>query len=229
MKKILSSRGLKVALIGAAIAATGAAVAGEPGHQRFHQERGGHQACAPHGGPGFHHGHLPGAHYGVNRDHGVHDRHMKQAGLVIPGYGIVSQDFVDGMGLNADQLKLVEEARSAGEALRKNLREQFSGGKKNIAERFASGSIDPEKALKQADERRARIQAERSKVDEKWIAVWKSLDASQQARVTEHLKQRAERVQKRAEERKERAEKRQERREQRDGAKAPRQGETVSS
>lgn len=160
---------------------------------------------------------------------GAHHRHMKQAGLVIPGYGVVSQDFVDGMGLNADQLKRVEDARSAGEAFRKNLREQFGKGRSAALERFASGSVDPETALKQADERRAAIQAERRKVDKKWIAVWKSLDANQQARVADHLKQRAEKAQKRAQERKERAEKRQERREQREDAKAGRQADTVAS
>lgn len=223
MKKFLSSHGLKMAIVGVAIAATGAAVAGERGPQRFHHERGGHHACAPHGGPGFHHGGVPGAyHHGGKGGHGYHHGVERKAGLIVPGYGAVSRDFVDGMGLNPEQLKLVEEARTAGEALREDRRERMKAERAARTERFAAGTVDPEQALKQADERRAQAQAERRKVEEKWIAVWKSLDSAQQARVAEHLKQRAERAQ-------QRAQKLQELRQMREAGKAKPQGGAMTS
>lgn len=213
MKKIFSSHGLKLAILGATMAAAGVAVAGEGGPHRFQQDRGYH-ACAPHGHEGFH-GRAHGMHHGGKAEHGRHHAGWRNAGIVVPGYGVVSRDFLDGMGLNAEQLKLVEEARSAAKEFRESRRERMKAAHGTLGERFKAETINPEQALKEADERREQAQAERRKIDEKWLAVWKSLDAGQQARVGDHLKQRAQEAQKRAE-------KFRELRQQREGAKADR-------
>ncbi len=218
MKKILSSQGLKLAIVGAALATAGVAVAGGAGPQRFHHDRGGPQACAQYGNEGFHQGRAHGMHHGGKGGHG-HHAGWRHAGFVVPGYGIVSRDFVDGMGLNADQTKLVEEARSAAREVRENRRDRMKAERAARGERYSAGVLNPEQALKQADEKREQAQAERRKVEEKWLAVWKSLDAGQQARVADHLKQRAEKAQQRAEMAQQRAEKQQERRQQGEAAK----------
>ena len=117
--------------------------------------------------------------------HGAHHQ-MHRAGLIVPGYGVVSRDFVDGMGLNADQRKLIDEAREAARSQRDNRREAAKTERGARLDLFKADSLDPE------------AQAARRQIDEKWVAVWKSLDTDQQARVATHLKDRAEKAQKRA-------------------------------
>ena len=133
---------------------------------------------------------------------------MHRAGMIVPGYGVVSRDFVDGMGLNDDQLKLIEDARQAGKDLRESRRDAVKAERSDRLDRFKADTLNPEQALKQADERRAQAQAERRQIEEKWIAVWNALDADQQTRVATHLKDRAEKAQKRAEKFEERKQKR---------------------
>ena len=189
MKKTTASQGYKLAILGTALAVSGAAFAADgAGPQRFHDRAGhhaamhhGHHAGAGHSGHHFHH------HGKSHRGHALSHR----AGMVVPGYGIVSRDFVDGMGLNEDQLKLIEAARSAAKEFRESRKDRVKAEREARGELLKSASIDPEQALKQADERRAQAQAERRQIDEKWIAAWKSLDGDQQARVADHLKQRA--------------------------------------
>lgn len=221
MKKIISAPGIKLAILGAALAASGAAYAAEHGgSQRFH-DRAGHHAFHPHHGQhGFHKAH--GFHHGVKGMQSQRHAQWHRAGLIVPGYGVVSRDFIDGMGLNDDQLKLIEDARQAAKDLRENRKERIKAAREARADRFDTDTLDPEQALKQADERRAQWQAERRQIDEKWIAVWKSFDADQQARVTSHLKERAEKAQKRAE-------KLEERKKQREAARSERREERVSS
>lgn len=223
MKKQISAHGIKVAILGVALAAAGAAHASDAQPQpRFH-DRAGHHAVHP-GHAGFHHGH-----HGFHRTHdgqrsGMHHSgkgQWQRAGLIVPGYGVVSRDFVEGMGLNAEQLKLVEEARTAARDLRKDHKERVQAARQARAERFKSDTFDPVQALKQAEERRAQLQAERRQIDEKWVAVWNALDTNQQARVTEHLKKKAERAE-------QRAQKRDERMKQREAARAARQENRAS-
>ena len=212
MKKTISAQGLKLALIGATLAVSGAAFAADSNaSERFH-DRGQHS---------FHHGQhgqfkAHGYHHGGKGMHRHH--HAQRAGLVVPGYGVVSRDFIDGMGLNDEQLKLIEEAREAAREQREARKSRIKEAREARADRFKADTLNPEQALKQADETRAQWQAERRQIDEKWIAVWNSLDADQQARVSAHLKDKAERARKRAEQR-------EERREQREKARAERSGQ----
>jgi len=198
MKKINSAQGIKLALLGAALAASSAAFAADSGPS--------HRAHAHDRGHAFHH------HHGQHKSHGFHhsgkgmhhERHFNRAGLVIPGYGVVSRDFVAGMGLNADQIKLVDEARQAAKDLRENRKERLKSMRESRMELFKSDTLTPEDALKRADEQRNQWQAERRKIDEKWLAVWNALDADQQTRIATHLKDKAEKAQQRAEKREER-------------------------
>jgi len=215
MKKTIASAGIKLAILGTALAASGAAFAADPGGSQRQADRPGHHAChsGHHGFHGFQQGHPHLFHQRGKAMHG--HAHMRRAGLIVPGYGVVSRDFVEGMGLNESQLKLLEDARKASTDLRENHRDRMKAQRGERRERLGS-AIDPEQALKQADERREQMRAERRQLDEKWVAVWKSLDSAQQARVAEHLKQRAEKAQARADKR---AEKFQEHRQQREAAK----------
>lgn len=198
MKKTNSAQGIKLAILGAALVASGAAFAADssPAH-RGHDRAGHHAFHHQHGHHGFHKSH--GFHHGAKGMRGQRHGQMHRAGLIVPGYGVVSRDFVAGMGLNDDQLKLIDDARKEARELRENRKERMKTAREARSERFKADTFDPVQALKQADERRAQWQAERRQIDEKWIAVWNSFDTDQQARVTSHLKDRAERAQKRAE------------------------------
>lgn len=217
MKKI-SSHGFKLAVIGAALAVSGAVVAADGISSKRTADRAGHAHHAGclqgHAGSHSFHksGHHGGFHHGMSK-HGRH-AHMERAGLIVPGYGVVSRDFVDGMGLNDKQLALVEDARKAAKDFREGQRARMREGREGKLDRFSS-ALDPEQALKQRAEKRAAFQQERDKIDQKWVAVWQSLDSTQQARIGEHLKQRAEKAQKRIEARKERREQREQARAQR--------------
>jgi len=122
---------------------------------------------------------------------------MQRAGLIVPGYGVVSRDFVDGMGLNEEQQKLLDEARTAAKELRENRREHTKAQREARFNLFKADTLNPQQALKQREEYRDKLHAERREVEQKWLAVWNSLDAGQQARVADHLKQRAEKAQER--------------------------------
>ena len=210
MKKIVSAHSIKLALLGAALAASGAAFAAHSKSTDGYHERGQH-SFHHHG----HHGHFKwhGFHHSGK---GMHQqRHAQRAGLIVPGYGVVSQDFIDGMGLNEEQLKLIEEARQSARELRESRKNRIKSSREARAEQFKADTLNPEQALKQAQERRAQWQAERDKVDQKWLAVWNALDGQQQARVATHLKDKADKAQKRAEQREERKEQRQSQRNER--------------
>src|SRR5690606_40990663 len=99
---------------------------------------------------------------------------------------------------------LVDEARQAAKDLRENRKERLKSMRESRMELFKSDTLTPEDALKRADEQRNQWQAERRKIDEKWLAVWNALDADQQTRIATHLKDKAEKAQQRAEKREER-------------------------
>jgi len=189
MKKTNSSRGFKIALLGAALAVSSAAMSVHAASPERFQDRAGHHMSHEHG----HKAHA--RHHGHKHMHG--ERLYQRAGLVVPGYGVVSQDFVDGMGLNDEQLKLIEDARKAARELREDRKERFKAEREGRVDRYKS-ALNPAEALKQAEERREQAKAERRKVDEKWLAVWNSLDTAQQERIGEFLKKRAEKSQERA-------------------------------
>lgn len=197
MKKTHPANGIKLGLLAAALAVSGAAFAADTNVSQHSHDRGQHT---------FQHGHYghSDAHDYHSGGKGMHQqRHMQRAGLVVPGYGVVSRDFVDGMGLNQEQLKLIEEARQAARDLREARKDRIKEARQARADRLEVDTLNPEQALKQADEMRAQRQAERRQVDEKWMVVWNSLDTDQQARVGAHLKDKAERAQKRAKQREE--------------------------
>ncbi|MBB5214064.1 hypothetical protein [Parapusillimonas granuli] len=149
---------------------------------------------------GEHRFHRDGRHHGP--------RHMKHrhddAGLWVPGYGPVSQRFVDTLSLTEQQSKLLEEARAAQKQLRGERGDGMRAMFKEKREQVQQGKIDPREALKQADARHEQMRAERRQIDEKWLAVWESLDKTQQDKVVARMNERAEKLARRFEERQDR-------------------------
>ncbi|MCC2595473.1 hypothetical protein LKR43_03875 [Pusillimonas sp. MFBS29] len=182
-----------LALCGTAFAATGSAASTSPGASAEVATTSVEQSTKQMSKKGHHrHGHRHG-----------HGR-MHDAAMWVPGYGPLDKEFVDTLSLNDDQLKLVEAARAEQKAGRAERRDAMKAAHKEKLEQLKSGKLDPQAALKQKDEGRQKLMDERRKVDEKWLAVWKGLDDSQQQKVATHFNERAEKFAKRMQERKDR-------------------------
>lgn len=127
---------------------------------------------------------------------------MRDAAMWVPGYGPVQKNVVDSLSLKEDQLKLLEKAQAEQTQAKKAGREAMKSARVAKLEQVKSGKIDPRAALTQADETHKKVYAERSKLNENWLAVWDALDGSQQQKVVAHMNERAEKFAKHAEKRK---------------------------
>ncbi|MGB6102632.1 MAG: hypothetical protein WBF88_02115 [Pusillimonas sp.] len=186
----LASLTAAMALCGAAYAATGTAAGASAGATQEVAESSQAQ-------PGKHM-HKKGPH-----QHRPGKRHMHDAAMWVPGYGPLNKAAVESLALNESQIKLVEEARAEQKAGRGERRDAMKSARAARTEQLKSGKLDPQGALKQRDEGFQKAQAERRKIDEKWLAVWSGLDANQQQKVAAHFNERAEKFAKHAEKRKE--------------------------
>lgn len=121
---------------------------------------------------------------------GKHHRaghHQQRAALVVPGYGGVSQQFVDTLALTDAQKGLLEQAQQARTSA---WSDHSSGFKADRAERraaLAAGTVDPRAALKAHDVKRAEMMRLRATLNEKWLAVWDALDDAQRSKIAAHL------------------------------------------
>ena len=196
------TRLFKLAAVSAAIALSGAAYAASnpasvaettaPTKNSVQEQR---SPDAQHGMRGHHrHG---GKHF-------MHGKHRADFAMLVPGYGPLNKTFVDGLGLNEDQTKLLSDARQAQQEARKARREAFKAQHGKKLEQVKSGKIDPEAAMKAAQDGHEKLADSRADVQKKWLAVWDSLDAGQQAKVAVHLQERAEKFAQHVEKRKER-------------------------
>ncbi|MGB3289907.1 MAG: hypothetical protein WBA83_11585 [Burkholderiaceae bacterium] len=130
-------------------------------------------------------------------------RHMRDAAMWVPGYGPLGKDFVQSLALNDSQNALIDAAKAEQKEARTQRREAMRSSMKAKAEQAKAGKLDPRAALKQGEQAQEKALAERGKINEKWLAVWDALDATQQQKVAAHFSERAEKFAKRAEKRKE--------------------------
>ncbi len=134
-----------------------------------------------------------------SRDYHKSMRGHRDAAMWVPGYGPLDAKFVDSLALTESQAKLLKEAQDEQKANQNARRDTMKAARAEKQEQLKSGKIDPRAALKQADEVHKQASAERSKLNEKWLSVWDSLDATQQQKVAARLNERAEKFAKRAE------------------------------
>lgn len=130
-------------------------------------------------------------------------RHLRDAAMWVPGYGPLGKDFVQSLALNDSQRALLDSAKAEQKEARAQRRQTMKSSMKEKAEQVKSGKLDPRAALKQGEQAREKARSERSKIDEKWLAVWDALDATQQQKVAAHFSERAEKFAKHAAKRKE--------------------------
>lgn len=201
MQRSISSVSVKLAALTAALALCGAAYAatGTPATTSAVTA----QAIA--GAP------APDASSKLNRHHhklgehrkGMH-KHMHDAAMWVPGFGPLNAKFVESLALTDTQAKLLEDAQDEQKQSRSARRGAMQSARAGKLEQLKGGKIDPHAALKQLEQARQQAQAERGKLDAKWLAVWDALDANQHEKIAANLNERAAKFAKRAEERKQR-------------------------
>lgn len=184
----------KLAVLTAAIALSSAAFAagGQSPAASATDAQAAPAATAQHGDKARHHrGHRAGNHH-----------QMRDAAMWVPGYGPLGKEVVQSLNLTAEQTALLDSAKADQQADRKARRAAI---KSSHAERLAqlqAGKIEPQAALKKAEEARAQALASKQQHDAKWLAVWDSLDKTQQTKVATHLSERADKFAKRIEQKK---------------------------
>lgn len=131
----------------------------------------------------------------------MHKAH-RDAAMWVPGLGPVSKQTVEALALSSTQAALVKAAQDEQQAIRKAHRETMKQGRLERGQQLQSGQMDPRAAVKSMNERHEQMRANQLKIQEKWLAVWDSLDDKQRQilsdKFRQHAEKRAERMRDRA-------------------------------
>lgn len=121
-----------------------------------------------------------------------HHRENDRISMWVPGFGSVNQTTVKSLKLNDSQMKLVADAQAAQDQFEKSLHDLKRTIRQDQKAQLNTGKIDPHTAKSAADDLwKKGMSASRDPLTKKWLAVWDSLDSTQQQKVTAYLKQRA--------------------------------------
>lgn len=131
--------------------------------QRDHQHRGKH-------------------HQGINKERGA---------LMVPGYGAVSQKFLDSLALTDAQKALVDQAQQTQKSVREDQKDIMKQQRESRKAQLAEGKIDPRAQLEARQVQHARMLKVHAEIDAKWLSVWDALDAGQREKIAMHLAARA--------------------------------------
>jgi Spy/CpxP family protein refolding chaperone len=129
-----------------------------------------------------------------HRPHPGRAAHQYNAAMVVPGFGPLSQQFVETLSLTSAQKTKLDEAVSADKARRQARRAEMQAHFKAIQAQLEQGKLDPHAAAKVMAERRAADAKADEAVTQKWIAVWDALDAAQHKKIVEQMSARAKRM-----------------------------------
>ncbi|MBC2769344.1 Spy/CpxP family protein refolding chaperone [Pusillimonas minor] len=130
------------------------------------------------------------------RGHYHHDRKGNrmahaQSGMVVPGYGVISQQQLDTLALTDAQKALVSEARDAQKAAWSAHRTDMQAQRTAQLDALKAGKADPRAQVKAMADRQAQMMQARTTITDKWLAVWDALDDAQRQKVSTLLAERA--------------------------------------
>lgn len=119
-----------------------------------------------------------------------HHRQFKamRDGIVIPGIGPLPKRVVDELQLNEAQQKQLEAARAGQRELGNAMREAGKAQRAAVDKQLEGGKLDPRALLAEREAGKGAFQAGMQAQRDRWLALWDSLDAGQQAKVAEHIK-----------------------------------------
>jgi protein CpxP len=145
-----------------------------------------------------------GAHHGKwqGKKH-MHKAH-RDAAMWVPGLGPVSKTTVDSLALNQQQSDLLKAAQDQQKAVRQASRDAMKQVRAERAELITSDTLNPRAAVQAMNQRHEQLRADQAKVQEKWLAVWDSLDDKQRQTLSDNFRDHAQKHVKRMQERAER-------------------------
>lgn len=108
----------------------------------------------------------------------------------IPGLGPLPKPVLDGLALNDAQQKQLTEARDAQRTLHQAMREDRKAGRATLDAQLKDGKLDPRALIQARESQRDKFRGQADGVQKQWLALWDSLDATQQGKVAEFVKQR---------------------------------------
>lgn len=122
-------------------------------------------------------------------------KHMRNAHrdapMLVPGLGSVSQNIVDSLKLTEEQTELLKSARQEQQVLHDARRQAMKTAFSARAEQMKSGALDPRAAIKAMDQHREQMRADQEKMQEKWLAVWDALNDGQRQILADSFRERA--------------------------------------
>lgn len=133
-------------------------------------------------GPQGHH-HRERHHQGQRRQ-GHHDMH---AALVVPAYGGVSQQFLDGLSLTEAQKVLLAQAQQASQSMWSEHRAEMQTQRDARKTQLAQGKIDPRAQLEARQAQHAKMLQAQADMNARWLAVWDALDNAQREKIASYL------------------------------------------
>lgn len=152
-----------------------------------------------HAGQGGHHGSQQGSnaecgHKAGKAGYGKHHamKQMRDAGMMVPGYGPVPQRVVDTLALTDDQKALITAAKSDHDAMKAARRDLMKEGFGQRGQSLQDGTVDPRAAVAARQTQRDQMHAQSQQVQGKWLAVWDALNAQQQQTLATHFQERGE-------------------------------------
>lgn len=179
----------------------------------------------------YHHGDkFRGGHHHHHMKGGKHHRGFKgDIGLLVPGYGPVSQDFVDTLELTDDQKAKIADVKAGIKQKMQERRDSkehpFAAVAEERAKQLADKKLDPEAMLKERENIKESMQDRREEFTEEWLSVWNDLNDEQQTKVAGYFQEQDVKRAERAEKMKEKKQERKERREQKAEEKAEQKAE----
>lgn len=115
----------------------------------------------------------------------------RDAAMVVPGLGSVSQSTVDALILTEQQTGLLKSARQEQQALHDARRQAMKKVFAARAEQMKSGALDPRAAIEAMDQHREQMRAGQEKMQDKWLAVWDALNDGQRQILADSIRERA--------------------------------------
>lgn len=121
---------------------------------------------------------------------GHHHFKAMRDGIMVPGVGPLPKRVVDDLKLTEAQRQQLEQARAGQRELGRAMREGGKSHRQAVAKQLEAGQLDPRALLTQREADKGKVEAGMKAQRDRWLSLWDSLDATQQAKVADHLKAR---------------------------------------
>lgn len=112
--------------------------------------------------------------------------------FMIPGYGAVGQKTLEALNLTDDQKQKIEAAQAEQKAFRSAHRSEMKSVMQTRLKQLQEGNIDPRAAESLRQTTHEKMAQQRSKVADKWLEAWDTLDKEQQKVLSKALADRYE-------------------------------------